>query len=215
MWTDRYGSVRNQVSAFAWRIPALSRPDGEPAACLCRLLLLAVLLSLCVGGGCVRRRMTIRSQPPGAQVFIDDQEIGVTPVSTSYTYYGTRKIQLIKDGFETLTVQQNFHPSWYSVPPLDFFSENLYSGELRDERVLDFQLIPQRIVPIDELLDRASTLRVNSRQGVTIPLGPPEPYSPYVPQMTPSAMPPATNPSAPGFTPFSSLDPLTRLWKSR
>ena len=42
----------------------------------------------------VRRRITIKTDPPGALVYIDDQEIGVTPVSTSFTYYGTRKIQI-------------------------------------------------------------------------------------------------------------------------
>ena len=33
--------------------------------------------------GCVRRRMTVRSNPPGAVVFVDDQEIGTTPASTA------------------------------------------------------------------------------------------------------------------------------------
>ena len=51
--------------------------------------------------GCVRRRMTIRSDPPGAVVFVDERRIGVTPVSTNFTYYGTRNVQLVKDGHET------------------------------------------------------------------------------------------------------------------
>src|ERR1700690_4113146 len=71
------------------------------------LVLAAIVLSLGTSG-CVQRRMTIRSNPPGALVYVDDYEIGTTPVSASFTYYGTRKIRLVKDGYETLTVMQKF-----------------------------------------------------------------------------------------------------------
>jgi hypothetical protein len=116
--------------------------------------------------------MSVRSDPPGAVVYIDDQEIGKTPVSTSFIYYGTRKIRLVRDGFETLTVMQKVSPPWYQIPPLDFITENLYPGELRDERQIEFQLQPQRIVPRTELLERANTLRSSSRVGLS-PAGTP------------------------------------------
>ena len=32
--------------------------------------------------------MTIRSNPPGAMFYVDDYEIGITPISTSFIYYG-------------------------------------------------------------------------------------------------------------------------------
>lgn len=117
----------------------------------------------------VRRRLTVRSNPPGALVYIDDQQIGATPASTSFIYYGTRKIQLIKDGYKTITVQQTFSPPWYQVPPLDFFSENFYSGELRDERVLDFELELETIPPTHELRERAESLRSSARAGMIAP----------------------------------------------
>lgn len=132
------------------------------------LLVTVTLIGVC--SGCVRRRMTIRSDPPGALVFVDDQEIGTTPVSTSYIYYGTRKIRLVKDGYETLTVLENFPPPWYQIAPLDFVSENLWPWEKRDERIVDFELVPQRIVPTTELLGRAENLRLGSRQGYVAPL---------------------------------------------
>ena len=103
--------------------------------------------------------MTLRSNPPGALVYVDDYEIGVTPVSTSFTYYGTRKIRLVKDGYETLTVMQSIPPPWYEYVPLDFVSENLVPGQVRDQRTLDFQLKPQMVVPTEQLLSRAEQLR--------------------------------------------------------
>ena len=56
----------------------------------------------------MQRRLTIRSNPPGALVYVDDYQIGTTPVSTDFVYYGTRKVRLVKSGHETLTVLQGF-----------------------------------------------------------------------------------------------------------
>ena len=135
-----------------------------------KLLIFLLVATLIWASGCVRRRMTVRSNPPGAMVYIDDQQIGTTPVSTDFVYYGTRKIKLVKDQFETLTTYQKIKPPWYEIPPLDFFSENVVGRELRDERVLDFQLVPQNVVPAHELLGRANNLRNQSLQGFVVPL---------------------------------------------
>jgi hypothetical protein len=136
-----------------------------------------VLLALgfcTLGGGCVQRRMTVRTNPPGALLYVDDYEIGTTPVSANLTYYGTRKLRLVKDGYETLTVMQWIPPPWYEFPPLDFVSENFVPGQIRDQRVLDFQLKPQTVVPAGELIGRAEQLRrgIHSATG-TAPMPPP------------------------------------------
>lgn len=120
--------------------------------------------------------MTIRSNPPGALVYVDDQPtpIGTTPVSHHFTYYGTRKFRLVKDGYETLTVMQAIPAPWYEFPPLDFVSETLVPGEIRDQRVLDFQLKPQMMVPTEQLRARAENLRrgVHAATGTsTLPAG--------------------------------------------
>ena len=127
-----------------------------------------VMICFCFSG-CVRRRMTVRSNPPGAMLYIDDQQIGQTPVATDFIYYGTRKIKLVKDGFETMTTYQTISPPWYQIPPLDFLSENLAPREIRDERVLQFNLQPQRVVPTAELLGRATGLRQSSIEGMIAP----------------------------------------------
>jgi hypothetical protein len=68
-------------------------------------LLLATLVCASAGG-CVQRRSTNRSNPPGALVYVDDYQIGTTPVSTDFVYYGNRKVRLVKSGYESLTVIQ-------------------------------------------------------------------------------------------------------------
>lgn len=136
-----------------------------------RILLILMLANCCLlSSGCVRRRLTVRSVPAGASVYVDDQPIGQTPVSTSFTYYGTRKIQLVKDNFETLTVKQTFNPPWYQYPVIEFVTENLWPWEIRDERAVDFQMIPQVIVPTERLLENAQQLRDAAGQGAVAPL---------------------------------------------
>ena len=107
------------------------------------LLAMAMLLP----SGCVRRRLNVRSNPPGALVYVDNQQIGTTPCSVDFTYYGTREIRLVKPGYETLTVNQPIPAPWYQIPPLDFFSENLVPTKIRDNRTVIYDLAPQVIVP--------------------------------------------------------------------
>ncbi len=112
----------------------------------------------------MRRRLTVRSTPPGALVFIDGQEIGRTPVSTQFTYYGTRNFRLVKDGYETISVNQRFPTPWYQVPPLDFVSENIVPREIRDERTVNFELVPKANVSTEDVLIHGEQLRSQVRQ---------------------------------------------------
>jgi hypothetical protein len=154
------------------------------------MILMLLLVFCCAAGpGCVQRRLTIRSNPPGALVYVDDYQIGTTPVSTDFVYYGDRKVRLVKSGYETLTVIQPIPTPWYEYPGLDFVSENLIPREIRDERVVEYQLQPQMIVPSQQLLGRAENLR----HGAGVPQAP----LPPPPGATPFGVPPATSPFAP------------------
>ena len=129
------------------------------------LLLAATLLPT----GCVRRRLAVRSNPPGALVFVDNQQIGTTPCSVDFTYYGTREIRLVKPGYETLTVNQPIPTPWYEIPPIDFVSENLMPNKIMDHRTASFEMQPQLIVPTEQLLDRANQLRQATLEDSTVP----------------------------------------------
>lgn len=129
------------------------------STCLLAVCLLVVTL-LAVTGGCVQRRMTVRSNPPGALVYVDDYQIGTTPVSTDFIYYGTRKIRLVKDGYETLTVRQPFPIPWYEIFPLDFVTENLWPWEIRDERVVDLAMTTTASTPPESVVARAEQARL-------------------------------------------------------
>jgi hypothetical protein len=158
------------------------------------------VLAVALQTGCVQRRLTIRSNPPGALVYVDDYQIGTTPVSTDFVYYGKRKIRLVLSGYETMTVIQPIPTPWYEYPGLDFVSENLVPGEIRDERVVEYQLKPQVMVPSPQLLGRAENLRhgvAGPQAPGTAPLAPPSTGPPPAVPQLPISPPPTTRPDSP------------------
>ncbi len=176
--------------------------------------LVAVLVGCAVQTGCVQRRLTIRSNPPGAVVYVGNQEIGSTPISHDFIYYGSREITLVKDGYETLKVKAELPTPWYDLPGIDFISENLIPNEIRDHRTLDFQLQPQVIVPTEQLIGRAEELRRTRNPQATAPVALPgvapaaQPFAPVGPPGTAVAAPAAIPPAAPVFaSPPPSISP--------
>ena len=119
--------------------------------------------------GCVLRSLTIDSQPPGAMVYLDDELIGETPVTTTFTYYGTRKITLEKvdaEGrliYERKIIYEKIKPPFYQILPLDFFSELIIPAKLKDEHYFAYQLEPiqevSKAVRQERVMKNAEELR--------------------------------------------------------
>ncbi|HSG69044.1 MAG TPA: PEGA domain-containing protein [Planctomycetaceae bacterium] len=104
------------------------------------MLTLWAFVLVSVESGCVHRRMTIESNPPGALVLVDGKERGYTPVSLDFTYYGTREVTLIKDGYETQTFPAKLQTPWYQVIPLDFFSDNFSPTQITNRHRFVYEL---------------------------------------------------------------------------
>ncbi len=121
------------------------------------LLLLAAGVTL---SGCVERTIRITSNPPGARVFLNDEEIGVTPVKTTFLWYGDYDVILRKDGYQTLKTHHRISPPWYEVPPLDFVSECLVANTIHDDHEFPtFELTPADTPDVDAIVERAVQLR--------------------------------------------------------
>jgi hypothetical protein len=186
-------------------------PRNRRLAVLC---LVAVCLLL--QPGCVRRRLMVRSNPPGALVYVDNQLVGTTPCATDFTYYGTREVRLVKSGYETVTRNQPIPAPWYEIPPLDFISENLVPRKIQDFRTVSFEMTPQVIVPTEQLLNRAEQLRQSTQQGAVLPPNPeliaPTTGQPLDPaQGTPQGLAPVNPSPTPGSTLPPSGQPLQPL----
>ncbi|MDO4575271.1 MAG: PEGA domain-containing protein [Planctomycetia bacterium] len=106
--------------------------------------------------GCLRRRMTINSNPPGATVYVDGHQLGRTPVSTDFTYYGTRDIRLEMDNYQTLNVKQQVRPPWYQLPPFDFFAETFSPHEIKDQHTWTYNMAPRVLSSNEQIMNRAN-----------------------------------------------------------
>jgi hypothetical protein len=130
----------------------------------CRVFIgLASALATLSVTGCVERRYTIRSDPPGALAIVNGEEKGITPVSSSYVYYGKRTIRLVKDGFEPLDIVQDFPAPWYDNYLTEVVTENLVPYTFRDERTLTYKLKPEQTADANKLLSDAEALRADAR----------------------------------------------------
>ncbi len=113
--------------------------------------------------GCVERRYTIRTDPPGALAFVNGEEIGATPVSRSFTYYGPREIVLVADGYRTERIAQPIKAPWWDNYLTEFFSENLVPWTIRDDREYVYKLNPATVPSTNELGARADNLRTRGQ----------------------------------------------------
>ena len=136
-----------------------------------RLLQLAIAALLaaqaCASSGCVHRRLTIRTDPPGALAEVDGVPFGPTPISTDFTYYGTREIKLSMPGYETLTVQQPVPRPWYQVFPIEFFADNLLPFQVTNRHDFTYPLQPRgrALDEENQLYDRARGFRSQAEIG--------------------------------------------------
>lgn len=161
----------------------------------------AALLLLWTSTGCVTRRYTITSSPMGAMVYRNGRPLGITPVDDHYVYYGTYKFTLVKDGYQTLVVEQDIGTPWYETPGIDFITENLVPWEVEDKRVFHYNLQPLAAVAPGKVLDRSTELR---QRGKTIgpPGGAPRPLQPVPATPPPPPPAPPTIPTLPAPTPL-------------
>ena len=49
--------------------------------------------------GCVERELTITTKPQGALVVLNDEEIGTSPVTVPFNWYGDYRVRISKSGF--------------------------------------------------------------------------------------------------------------------
>ena len=134
-------------------------------------VLLCVLCILCgwVLPGCLSRRVSITSEPSGATVWMNDVEVGRTPVEAQFLYYGTYDVKVELDGFEPLRTRARARTPIYEYPPLDL-AANAVPGA---ESVVKwhFTLTPamERTLTKEALeagmLERAKALRGKTAEG--------------------------------------------------
>ena len=121
--------------------------------------LVLILAASLLFAGCVERTLTINTEPQGALVVLNDEEIGVSPVMVSFEWYGDYWVRISKEGYETLNTHRELKGPWYDQFPFDFFAQILYPKRIVDSYEWTFELAPQKQPTTEELIRDAEELK--------------------------------------------------------
>jgi len=103
-------------------------------------------LVLAASTGCVYRSLTIRTEPPGAKLYVNDELKGETPISYDFLWYGWHRIILRKDGYERVEDRRRLRAPFYLWIPFDLGFE-LLPLPVRDSRTWSYTLTPTETLP--------------------------------------------------------------------
>ena len=115
-------------------------------------------------GGCVQRTISITSDPPGALVELNDEEVGRTPVTVPFTFYGTYDVYLEADGYTSLRTERVAEAPWWEAPGPDLVAEALPGVNSVDLK-WHFAMEPTRDVDPQLLLDHGRQMRALLERG--------------------------------------------------
>jgi len=123
------------------------------------LLLVLMCWSLSAATGCVRRTMTITTAPEGARVILNDEEIGTSPISKDFTWFGDYDVVIKQEGYKTLNTHHRIDAPWYQIPPIDFIAEVLVPFPIHYKHEVHFDLEPVEPIDRDQLIENAREFR--------------------------------------------------------
>jgi hypothetical protein len=149
--TWRMEVVRRSVRAAP---SASSVPSalGDLGALAVRLAAIGALAA----AGCISRELRIETEPPGAEVRLNGTPVGTTPADVPFRHYGVYQVEITKEGHETLRAKELILAPAYARFPLCLFTELLWPGRIRDQRVLSYELTPPLMPDREELIEKAS-----------------------------------------------------------
>ena len=116
-----------------------------------------VLAALVASSGCVRRTITITTEPQGTLVWLNDREVGRTPVEVDFKHYGTYDVRLEHRGYEPMMTSGRADPPWWDHVVLDLIAE-LTPVDL-ESRIEWHYVMEPLDDDLDALVNRARELR--------------------------------------------------------
>ncbi|HUX02597.1 MAG: PEGA domain-containing protein [Phycisphaerae bacterium] len=132
-----------------------------------RAILAAVVLAagMAITGcyGQVHRSITIDSEPQGALCWLNENEVGRTPCTVPFTWYGTYEVRLEASGYEPLVSTAAVRAPMYEWLGADLAFETVVPGNRYDTHAFRFALKRAEPVDPDALRGRAEGLRTDAK----------------------------------------------------
>ncbi len=136
---------------------------GNRKKCNLFALSAAILVVSLFLAGCVERQLTIKTEPQGALVTLNDEEIGTSPVTVSFNWYGDYNVRISKEGYETLKTHRKLKGPWYDKFPFDLFAQLIIPKRIVDSYEWTFTLAPKQYPTREELIQDAEELKKQLR----------------------------------------------------
>jgi len=122
-------------------------------------VIVAAMAVVLFATGCVERKLTINTSPEGALVVLNDEEVGVSPVTVSFQWYGDYAVRISKPGFETLKTNRKLKAPLHDKFPFDFFAQLLTPKRIVDTYEWTFDLEQKKRIGREELIQDAQELK--------------------------------------------------------
>jgi hypothetical protein len=103
-------------------------------------LIIMILFLVSTISGCVRRIVTIDSNPQGAEVYLGRKLIGKTPCTHEFLYYGTYYLELVKQGYANINTSIKLKGPFYQYFPFYVISELVIPWQITDKHNFNFKL---------------------------------------------------------------------------
>lgn len=128
------------------------------------LPLAATLLALVPLSGCLKRTISVTTTPPGAIVWINDVEVGRTPLETDFTFFGNYDVRLRREGYEAITTNMKVKAPLHETPPIDLAAEAI-PAKFETKVAWHFDLVPvaenagDKLAAERAMIERATAMR--------------------------------------------------------
>ena len=109
--------------------------------------------------GCVQRKIKINSQPEGALVYLNDQEVGRTPLTINFTWYGVYDVRLTKEGYQPLWTTAKAEAPFWENPPFDLFAEAVPNAKVVIDWNFELEKTEAKHLDVDLLLKNADQMK--------------------------------------------------------
>lgn len=125
---------------------------------------LFALFSGAGGAGCVQRTISITSEPAGALVWLNDQEVGRTPLAVPFKWYGVYDVRLEKEGYSPKWTTGEAAMPWWEAPGPDLVAELIPGAESRVAWHYELEeAVPAADQDVGALIERAQGMRDRTR----------------------------------------------------
>lgn len=136
----------------------------RPPYRICPAAVVACAVATLAGCG-VQRTLVVNSEPPGALVYLNREEVGRTPLKYDFTWYGEYDVQLRKEGYQSVKTTEWVVAPWWQWPPFDFFAD-MAPGHPHDTHRLTYVMkASTRPADPEALIRRAEVMRAQLKSG--------------------------------------------------